>query len=100
MLNELEQKLRNKFDVDPKTLPFLETLAARSTIVDFKPLSRRVCRDADDDNVLATAVAGNAAIILTGDKDLLVRQEFQGIKIISPRQFVEWLDRTATRPKR
>ena len=31
--------------------------------------------------------------IVTGDKDLLVLKEFQGIKILSPRQFVEWMDR-------
>ena len=31
-------------------------------------------------------------MILTGDKDLLVLKEFQGVKIVSPRQFTEWMD--------
>jgi predicted nucleic acid-binding protein len=52
-----------------------------------------VCRDRDDDNVLATAVAGQADIILTGDDDLLVLGEYNGIRILSPRQFVELMDR-------
>lgn len=38
--------------------------------------------------------ASKAGIILTGNKDLLVLKEFRGIKILSPRQFVEWLDQT------
>jgi predicted nucleic acid-binding protein len=43
--------------------------------------------------VLATAVAGRADVILTGDDDLLVLGEYQGIRILSPRQFVELMDR-------
>jgi putative PIN family toxin of toxin-antitoxin system len=92
LLNELEEKLGGKFGVDPKTLPILKLYADHSTVVDVVPLAKPVCRDPDDDFVLATALAGNAEIILTGDKDLLVLREFQHIKILSPRQFVEWMD--------
>jgi predicted nucleic acid-binding protein len=52
-----------------------------------------VCRDRDDDKVLETAVAGQADIILTGDRDLLILGEHNGIRILSPRQFVELMDR-------
>ena len=58
-----------------------------------KALSRPVCRDRDDDKVLETAVAGQADIILTGDRDLLILGEHNGIRILSPRQFVEIMDR-------
>ena len=51
------------------------------------PLDKPICRDADDDNILATAVAGNCKCIITGDKDLLVLKQFQGIDIISPSDF-------------
>ena len=37
--------------------------------------------------------AARAEIILTGDNDLLVLKEFRGIRIFSPRQFVEYMDR-------
>jgi uncharacterized protein len=57
------------------------------------PLAQPVCRDPDDDAVLATALAGHANVILTGDEDLLVPGEHQGIRILSPRQFVEVMDR-------
>jgi predicted nucleic acid-binding protein len=55
-------------------------------------LPKRVCRDPDDDEVLATALAARADIILTGDNDLLVLKTHEGIRILSPRQFVEWMD--------
>jgi len=43
----------------------------------------------DDDMILATAIAGSAECIVTGDKDLLVMNEFQGVKIVSPKDFSE-----------
>lgn len=52
-----------------------------------------VCRDKDDDIVLATAVAGKADVIVTGDDDLLALKKFRDIRILSPRQFLEFLDR-------
>ena len=55
------------------------------------PLSKRVCRDPDDDVVLATALAGRADLIITGDRDLLVLKTFQRIRILSPRQVLEIL---------
>ena len=49
------------------------------------------CRDADDDIILELAVSGNASLIVTGDKDLLVLHPFRGIAILSPVQFLESL---------
>jgi len=46
-----------------------------------------VCRDPDDDRILACAVAHEAQYIVTGDKDLLVLGTFRGVKIVSPRDF-------------
>jgi putative PIN family toxin of toxin-antitoxin system len=92
LLDELAGKLREKFHLNPDGLPLLKIYADEATIVKPKPLSESVCRDPDDDEVLATALTANAEMILTGDKDLLVLKQFQGIKIVSPRQFVEWMD--------
>ncbi len=46
-----------------------------------------ICRDRDDDNVLACALAAKAEYLVTGDSDLLEIKNFQGIKIITPREF-------------
>src|SRR5690606_12942936 len=43
----------------------------------------RICRDANDDKFLATAVAGSAALIATEDKDLLDMVEYEGIRIVN-----------------
>ncbi len=50
-----------------------------------------VCRDADDDEVLATAMAGQADFIVTGDDDLLALKNYQHIPIITPAEAVKML---------
>lgn len=50
------------------------------------------CRDPKDNMVLATAVAGQVEYIVTGDPDLLVLGEFEGIRIVNAKQFLEVLD--------
>ena len=56
-----------------------------------KPLERidAVKKDPDDNMVLEAAVAGNAEYIVSGDSDLLKLKEFRGIKIRTPRKFLE-----------
>ena len=46
-----------------------------------------ICRDEDDNNILACVLAAKADYLVTGDKGLLEVQQFQGITIISPRDF-------------
>lgn len=48
----------------------------------------RVCRDPDDDVVLACAVTGQADYVISGDQDLLVLNTHEGIPILTPRAFV------------
>lgn len=49
-------------------------------------------RDSHDDPVLASAADGHADYIVTGDRDLLVLSEFEGIQIVTPEQFLQILD--------
>jgi predicted nucleic acid-binding protein len=72
-------------------MAFLEQLRLRVRIVEPTPLSSPVSRDADGDAVLATAVAAGAAVIVTGDQDLLVIGRYNGIDIVSPREFLSRL---------
>jgi predicted nucleic acid-binding protein len=57
-------------------------------LVEPAPLPAPVSRDADDDVVLATAVAADANLIVTGDQDLLVLRRYTTIDIVSPRDFL------------
>ena len=93
LLRELRTTAREKFAVDANELPLLSQLRDEAEIVAPARLAKRVCRDKDDDVVLATAVAGKADAIVTGDDDLLVLKRFREIAIVSPRQFIELLDR-------
>lgn len=90
LLDELEHTLRGKFTLGSASIAFLEQLRLRVRIVEPPPLSVPVSRDPDDDLVLATAVAG-AALIVTGDQDLLVIGRYSGIEIVSPRDFLKRL---------
>ncbi len=49
----------------------------------------RVCRDPDDDKFLETAINGEASCIVTGDADLLALDPFDGLRILTPRAFLE-----------
>ncbi|MBI5884069.1 MAG: putative toxin-antitoxin system toxin component, PIN family [Elusimicrobia bacterium] len=49
----------------------------------------KASKDSDDDKFLAAALGGLAHYLVTGDsKDLLSLGECQGIRIVSPRQFL------------
>lgn len=48
--------------------------------------------DEEDDLVVATAVAGQAAYVVTGDKWLLRLGRYNDIEILSPRDFLTRLD--------
>ena len=87
--DELVEKLRSKFGLLVDELPILSLYRGRATWVEPSRLAKRVCRDSDDDWVLATAKAGGAELILTGDTDLLVLESWEGIEVVNPRRFLE-----------
>lgn len=47
-----------------------------------------VCRDPEDNEVLACALEASADYVISGDKDLLTIKVFHGIQIFSPIDFV------------
>jgi len=55
------------------------------------PLPQPVCRDPDDDAVLACALAAQVELIVSGDADLLVLEQFEGIRIVTPAQAVKMI---------
>jgi putative PIN family toxin of toxin-antitoxin system len=91
LLEELREVLQRKFrqraiDVRGAVLLFGQTF----TIVSPHPLESPVCRDPDDDVVLATAMTGGCAAIISGDQDLLVLDPFRGIRVLAPSAFWKW----------
>ena len=90
-LDELEDVLTRKFhqrpvDVRAAVRLFEETF----TVVGPEALEPPICRDGDDDVVLATARTGECDAIVTGDQDLLVLDPFHGIRVLAPAGFWKW----------
>jgi putative PIN family toxin of toxin-antitoxin system len=50
-----------------------------------------VSRDPDDDHILAAALSGEAAYVVTRDKDLLSLQSHSGVEILDPGTFLSCL---------
>lgn len=86
ILKELEENLRTKAKLSAADRrAVIGAIRDDSKIVQTGVLSERVCRDPDDDAILATALSAKADAIVTGDNDLLVLKRFRGISILSPR---------------
>lgn len=89
--NELVRVLRRKRLLSPAAVAAIAAFSDLCEMVKPVKLPKPVSRDPDDDVVLATAIVGRADLIVTGDNDLLVRKQFRGIRILSPRQVLETL---------
>lgn len=50
-----------------------------------------VATTAADDLILATAVGGEVGHLVTGDRQLRNLGEYEGVRIVGPREFVDWL---------
>jgi|GEM_PF-627731 len=57
-------------------------------VIEPPPLPQPGCRDPDDDQVLALAIAAKVELIVSGDDDVLSLRSFQGIPILAPAQAV------------
>lgn len=67
---------------------FMDKLIERSDVTAGKQLPQMIGRDIKDDKFLACAIEARADYIITGDEDLLVLKEYEGIKIMTPREFI------------
>ncbi|NEN92027.1 MAG: putative toxin-antitoxin system toxin component, PIN family [Okeania sp. SIO3H1] len=91
---ELQEVLtRSKFD---KYIPldirsqFLAKIKLESEQILVSEIVNK-CRDPKDDKFLDVALNGQATHIITGDKDLLELNPFEGIPILTPKQFLEFI---------
>jgi len=92
LLDELERKLRRKFNWDEPILA--ETRNDLEQLCDITSTTQSITHiqaDPDDDRVLEAAIAGRADYIVSGDKHLLKLGEYEGIRILTVRQFIDLL---------
>jgi putative PIN family toxin of toxin-antitoxin system len=90
ILDEIEEKLRLKFGFTPRHARLLTRFVRRRTVaVEAVAPWPNVCRDPDDDRILAAAVQARCAYLVTGDNDLLALKRFADVSIVTPREFRE-----------
>lgn len=92
LLDEILRNLRLKIKLPASIVDNIgELLHEHAHIFIPTSLASDVCRDPDDIKILGLAVASHADYIVTGDNDLLVLKNFQGIPILNPRSFSDIL---------
>jgi uncharacterized protein len=101
IVTNLEEKLKlqritSRFTIDtPSAIRWLRLLLNTKTEFMLVPRGeqREVTGDPEDDYVLATARLAEAEYLVTGDKGLLALDRYERTTIVSPRSFVELLQR-------
>ena len=82
---EIKNKIKNKNLEMKRTV---EKIISISTIVEPKEKINIIKEDPDDNKILECALEGNVDYIITKDEHLLKLEEFKGIKITTPEEFL------------
>jgi putative PIN family toxin of toxin-antitoxin system len=102
LLTELADVIRrSKFDAiltrtNTSSERSLAEVRRLAEMIEPPPLPQPVCRDPDDDAVLALAIAAKVDLVVSGDKDLLSLSSFQGIPIVAPAQAISFIGAKGT----
>ena len=90
ILNEIEKNFNKKIKLHAERISeIIDYLKSHCLLCNYQKLKKSVCRDKDDDEILALGKYNDVKYIITGDKDLLILKEYEKIKIVTPRDFWE-----------
>lgn len=95
LLDELQSTLsQDKFlsKLQALRVNLNDLMSGTRELVEIYPISTvnvPELRDANDNMILGTAIAAGADAIVTGDRDLLVLQQYEGIPIVTAKEFLE-----------
>jgi putative PIN family toxin of toxin-antitoxin system len=96
LLEELDRVLRyprlQRYYSEQTRTRYTALIAALSEVVELPESVPSICRDMDDDWVIACAVVGEADYIVSGDRDLLSLERVGEIPILSAARFLESLE--------
>ncbi len=89
ILQEFKRVLKKKFATSPHETSEALTILSEATqeILGQTDSITPICRDSDDDLILACAKDAVADYIVTGDEDLLVLKNYEWVRIVNPREF-------------
>ncbi|MCI0526560.1 MAG: putative toxin-antitoxin system toxin component, PIN family [Nitrospira sp.] len=84
-----QPRIREKYHIGDRIFDIGAILYTQATLVEPKQRVK-VSRDPKDNKFLEAALQGKVTYLVTGDKrDLLVLQEYKGIRIVTPAQFIQ-----------
>ena len=83
--------LETKYPPPVSAWAFLRGVSLSAKLTIPADLEKQVCTDPDDDKFIAVAIAGNAKIIVSGDKALLRVNGHHGLQIVKPAIFLKML---------
>jgi len=89
IIQEFEGILRKKFKLtstDISEISAIVSEAASEILHKLGPVPN-ICRDPNDDMIIACAIDAAADYIVTGDEDLLIVKRYKDIVIMNPRNF-------------
>ena len=88
--NELLSVLSTKFSSDREAISRVAiNLSELAELV--TPTKRvRIFKDEPDNRILECALCGKADVIVTGDKEMLKLREYEGVKIISLKEYLDY----------
>ena len=93
--DEILEEIRNvmyrkKFDVEKHEIDdYIKIIDYFSQKIIHNGKIENISRDIDDNKILKCAIEGKVDFIITGDNDLLGLKEYQTVKIVSSKEYLE-----------
>ena len=88
VLREVSKALAKKIKLPTQIVEeIISFLKDNFFVVKPQPLPVSICRDKTDIAILGAAVRAEVKLLVTGDKDLLVRKSFKEVMIVTPAEF-------------
>ena len=82
------ERLEERHD-DVEIQPIIALVIQNATLVSATRLPSPVCDDPDDDKFLACARGSGTHIVVSGDKKLRATSGYEGIQVLTPREFID-----------
>lgn len=81
-------RVRRRYRVDPAWISQIQQfLESDGILVPITVTVQGVASHPEDDLILATAVSAQADFLVTGDRQLLALGQYDGVQIVTPRDF-------------
>ena len=95
ILEELERSFTDPYFAarvpSDRAAELVQLVATNATVIEVSVEVQGVATHPEDDLVLATALSAGATRLVTGDRRLRAVDTYQGVRLVSPREFVDEL---------